>query len=59
MPSLSEKAAQPEVTRDSVVALAQANILNIINKSGTELVQVEHSQTRESLEQIISLVLQF
>ena len=54
---LSEKAAQPQVTRESVVALAQVNIVNIINKSGTDLVQVAHTHSRDSLEQVISLVL--
>ena len=57
---LSEKAAQPEVTRESVVALAQVNIVNIINKSGTEFVQVTPTfNSRDNLEDIINQVLEF
>ena len=57
---LSQKAAQPEVTRESVVALSQANILNIVNKSGTEFVMVTHTyNSRAALEEIINQVLEF
>ena len=57
---LSQKAAQPEVTRESVVALAQVNILNIINKSGMEFVMVTHTyNSRTALEEIINQVLEF
>ena len=57
---LSKKAAEPEVTRESVLALAQVNIINIINKAGTEFVQLTHTfSSSDNLEDIISQVLEF
>ena len=56
---LSQKAAQPEVTRESVMALAQANIINIVNKLGTEFVMVtQNYNSRAALEEIIDQVLE-
>ena len=57
---LSEKSLAPEVTRDSVLALAQNEVVTILDRPDIQLVQVTHMfASGEGLEEMINLILEF